>query len=582
MEDVKEKVEAMIGDTPKHLGLVVSLDDIDKDSLSGLQKEEFKEIASDLKKIGIELKIDSGHLVLGYDKGKEGIINWDDYPIRVPEEKVKNVDMKGAGKVEQEMNKEEILNQDKEFKYKLLDRMRSDCEYYLSYGNKDAKYLWAGNEKEQIETMRAIYNSFSQNEKPEWITLEQIDGFEKEMLKMEKEQEINTNEIQIEIEPEVEKRLQEAYNKMSEEDKKAGLLPEELGIQVDYRDLNGNYIDDSFDPDYEDYEDYKIEKMGEKYVIPDHQTVVHLDDLKEALKEADRDLKKKLQNIEELKNEIMKLEDSIEDTNVCMQMGTEAVALVEKKITDNYMQLRDETTNFLESTDYDYEKWNTPDFLESINVDEINGVCVQKTYSCGAWKASVDMDDILKMREINGLNSLEFKNCDIRSAVFSDNFENCKFENCNLFSCELTNVKFTNTTFQNVTFYQCAAQNIEFENCKFEKCYDDVPVVQTLKSENIKFVNTDIKDFRLNLEHADTNLDLKSVSLKNCSLENIDCYLIADGKYKNQSITKKVNSEQTLMKLLGRDLRKSLNKNAKSQEQPNDKKARIRRKGKSR
>lgn len=124
--------------------------------------------------------------------------------------------------------------------------------------------------------------------------------------------------------------------------------------------------------------------------------------------------------------------------------------------------------------------------------------------------------------------------------------------------------------------------NIEFENCKFEKCYDDVPVVQTLKSENIKFVNTDIKDSRLNLECADTNLDLKSVNLKNCSLENVDCYLTADKKYINQSITKKINSEQTLMKLLGRDLRKSLNKNAKSQEQSKDKKARIRRKGKSR
>lgn len=191
MEDITKQVE----DIPKHLGLVVSLDDIDKNTLSDWKKEEFTGIVSDLKKIGIELKIDSGHLVLGYHKGKEGIINWDDHPIRVPEEKVKNVDMKGAGNVEQEMRKAEILNQDKEFKYQLLDRMRSDCEYYLGYGNKDAKYLWAGNEKEQIETMRAIYNSFSQNEKPKWITLEQIDGFEKGMVGMRKEQEMNNGDL---------------------------------------------------------------------------------------------------------------------------------------------------------------------------------------------------------------------------------------------------------------------------------------------------------------------------------------------------------------------------------------------------
>lgn len=30
-----------------------------------------------------------------------------------------------------------------EFQYKMLDRMKSDCEYYLGYGNRSTKYLWA-------------------------------------------------------------------------------------------------------------------------------------------------------------------------------------------------------------------------------------------------------------------------------------------------------------------------------------------------------------------------------------------------------------------------------------------------------
>ncbi|MDE7423769.1 MAG: hypothetical protein K2N51_08770 [Lachnospiraceae bacterium] len=89
MEDIRKQVEAMIGDTPKHLGLVVSLDDISKDALSDWEKEEFNEIVSDLKKIGIKLEINMGNLVMSYDKGKEGIINWNDYPIRVPEDKDK-------------------------------------------------------------------------------------------------------------------------------------------------------------------------------------------------------------------------------------------------------------------------------------------------------------------------------------------------------------------------------------------------------------------------------------------------------------------------------------------------------------
>ena len=111
MEDIRKQVEAMIGDTPKHLGLVVSLDDIDKNTLSDWKKEEFTEIVSDLKKIGIELKIDSGNLVLSYNKGKEGIFNWDDHPITVPEEKVKNVKMEETKAIQRELDRRTELEQ---------------------------------------------------------------------------------------------------------------------------------------------------------------------------------------------------------------------------------------------------------------------------------------------------------------------------------------------------------------------------------------------------------------------------------------------------------------------------------------
>ena len=111
MEDIRKQVEAMIGDTPKHFGLVVSLDDISKDALSDWKKEEFTEIVSDLKKIGIELKIDSGNLVLSYNKGKEEIINWGDYPITVPEEKVKNVKMEETKAIQRELDRRTELEQ---------------------------------------------------------------------------------------------------------------------------------------------------------------------------------------------------------------------------------------------------------------------------------------------------------------------------------------------------------------------------------------------------------------------------------------------------------------------------------------
>lgn len=67
------------------------------------------------------------------------------------------------------------------FNYMLLDRMRSDCEYYLGYGYRDASKLWANNEKQQIEKMKELYNGFPENEKPEWLTYEQILHYEKSM-----------------------------------------------------------------------------------------------------------------------------------------------------------------------------------------------------------------------------------------------------------------------------------------------------------------------------------------------------------------------------------------------------------------
>ncbi len=69
------------------------------------------------------------------------------------------------------------------FKYMLLSRMKQDCEYYLGYGNRSKKYLWSEDEKEHIENMKALWNSFPIGEKPEWLTMRQIKKYEKEMLK---------------------------------------------------------------------------------------------------------------------------------------------------------------------------------------------------------------------------------------------------------------------------------------------------------------------------------------------------------------------------------------------------------------
>lgn len=58
------------------------------------------------------------------------------------------------------MTIEEVLQHDLKFRYMLLGRLQADCEYYLGFGNKSSRRLWAGSEKAQIEYMTKIHDSF--------------------------------------------------------------------------------------------------------------------------------------------------------------------------------------------------------------------------------------------------------------------------------------------------------------------------------------------------------------------------------------------------------------------------------------
>lgn len=75
-----------------------------------------------------------------------------------------------------------ILGKEDSFRYQMLDRMRSDCEYYLGNGGSSCrKFLWAGDEKLQIDYMEAIWQSFPESGKPQWLSLEQIDEYGRAM-----------------------------------------------------------------------------------------------------------------------------------------------------------------------------------------------------------------------------------------------------------------------------------------------------------------------------------------------------------------------------------------------------------------
>lgn len=66
------------------------------------------------------------------------------------------------------------------FQYMMLGRLESDCDYFLGYGNRNKKHLWALDAAEQIKIMRALWLWLPV--KPEWLTMEQINEYAKEML----------------------------------------------------------------------------------------------------------------------------------------------------------------------------------------------------------------------------------------------------------------------------------------------------------------------------------------------------------------------------------------------------------------
>lgn len=69
------------------------------------------------------------------------------------------------------------------FQYMMLGRLRSDCDYYLGYGQRNPERLCENNEIAHIEAMKRIWNSFPQDKKPEWLTWGQILEYEKAMCK---------------------------------------------------------------------------------------------------------------------------------------------------------------------------------------------------------------------------------------------------------------------------------------------------------------------------------------------------------------------------------------------------------------
>lgn len=70
---------------------------------------------------------------------------------------------------------------DYQFEYRLLGRCKADCDYFLGNGKRNESHLWGKTVEDHISEMKRIYNEIADDMKPEWLTMKQIEQYEKDM-----------------------------------------------------------------------------------------------------------------------------------------------------------------------------------------------------------------------------------------------------------------------------------------------------------------------------------------------------------------------------------------------------------------
>lgn len=69
-----------------------------------------------------------------------------------------------------------------EHEYRMLSRWKMDCEYFLGAGNGFEPHLYFGSVEKICDAMEETWNKLPADEKPEWLTMEQIQEYRKGML----------------------------------------------------------------------------------------------------------------------------------------------------------------------------------------------------------------------------------------------------------------------------------------------------------------------------------------------------------------------------------------------------------------
>ena len=130
--------------------------------------------------IGKEVVVDDRRFIIENVKKISGDVTMRDITfedtVGIPINRIENIDFVRSLLAEQSIDKTQPF----EDEYRLLSRLKSDCEYFLGTGARAEKHLWAGSVDEQIDKMRELYDLLP--EKPEWLSKQDIDNYERQMI----------------------------------------------------------------------------------------------------------------------------------------------------------------------------------------------------------------------------------------------------------------------------------------------------------------------------------------------------------------------------------------------------------------
>lgn len=77
-----------------------------------------------------------------------------------------------------EEEKSNVLGHPERYRYQLLSRLKSDCDYWLGNGNRFDGCLWASEgPAKQIAYMRELWESLPEDGKPEWLSLAEVNEY---------------------------------------------------------------------------------------------------------------------------------------------------------------------------------------------------------------------------------------------------------------------------------------------------------------------------------------------------------------------------------------------------------------------